>query len=373
MRPQVVHASDVSLNACWDVLVVGAGPAGSALAAACADLGLSTALVDRAPTRPWRHTYGAWAHELPSLPADAIAARATTVKAFALTEHRLDGEYVVLHNESLRRHLSRPDIEAITGRAESITPTRVVLADGRTIEAKLVVDASGPPRGRYVEQTAVGVTLPANILPAGEAIFMDWRQAGDPPTFCYALPLDDERVLVEETSLAHRPGLPFALLRERLHRRLAVHGWPLDRPEHERVRFPLNPPLPKGRLATSGAPRRPWGPRRPATAGATALTLAPKVARAIAETPGRVRGTIWSPAARMTHGLRRRGLSALLHLPPTGVPAFFELFFRLPAEKQRIYLTERENFTGTAAAMLALFRSAPPRLRSAIAFAATTR
>lgn len=352
--------------------MVGDGPAGSALAAACADLGLSTALVDRAPTRPWRHTYGAWAHELPSLPADAIAARATTVKAFALTEHRLDGEYVVLHNESLRRHLSRPDIEAITGRAESITPTRVVLADGRTIEAKLVVDASGPPRGRYVEQTAVGVTLPANILPAGEAIFMDWRQAGDPPTFCYALPLDDERVLVEETSLAHRPGLPFALLRERLHRRLAVHGWPLDRPEHERVRFPLNPPLPKGRLATFGARA---GLVHPATgySVATALTLAPKVARAIAETPGRVRGTIWSPAARMTHGLRRRGLSALLHLPPTGVPAFFELFFRLPAENQRIYLTERENFTGTAAAMLALFRSAPPRLRSAIAFAATTR
>jgi lycopene beta-cyclase len=354
-----------------DVLVVGAGPAGSALAAACADLGLSTTLVDRNPQKPWRHTYGAWAHELPPLPHDAIAARATTVKAFALTEHRLDGEYVVLHNEKLRRHLSRPDIETVTGRAESITPTTATI-NGRTITARVVVDATGPPRGRYAEQTAVGVTVPADVLDNGEAIFMDWRQAGDPPTFCYALPLDDERVLVEETSLAHLPGLSFALLRERLHQRLAVHGWPLDRPEHERVRFPLNPPLPKGPLATFGARA---GLVHPATgySVATALTLAPQVARAITETPTKVNGMIWPLAARMTHGLRRRGLSALLHLPPDRVPAFFELFFRLPAQKQRIYLSERENFTGTAAAMLALFRSAPPRLRSAIAFAATTR
>ena len=351
--------------------MVGAGPAGSALAAACADLGLRTTIVDRNPRMPWRNTYGAWAHELPALPADTIAARATTVKAFALTEHRLDGEYVVLHNENLRRHLSRPDIEVIAGRAESITPTSITL-DGRTINAGIVVDAAGPPRGRFAEQTAVGVTLPAEVLAPGEAIFMDWRQAGDPPTFCYALPLDGERVLVEETSLAHLPGLSFGLLRERLHRRLAVHGWPLDRPEHERVRFPLNPPLPRGPLVTFGARA---GLVHPASgySVATTLTLAPRVARAIAEAPARIRGTIWPVTARMTHGLRRRGLSALLHLPPDRVPAFFELFFRLPAESQRAYLSERENFTGTAAAMLALFRSASPRSRCAIAFAATTR
>ncbi|GAA3440301.1 lycopene cyclase family protein [Kutzneria kofuensis] len=355
-----------------DVLVVGAGPAGSALAAACTDLGLRTMLVDRAPHRPWRATYGSWAHELPPLPADAIAARAPTVRAHALTEHQLDGEYVVLHNENLRRHLSRPDIETVTGRAESIMPTEVRLADGRTLRAGLVVDASGSPRGRYAEQTAVGVALPADVLPPGEAIFMDWRLAGDPPTFCYALPLDGERVLVEETSLAHLPGLPFALLRERLHQRLAVHGWPLDHPEHELVRFPLNPPLPRGPLVTFGAR---GGLVHPASgySVATALTLAPIVARAIAETPTRTRGTIWSLEARMTHALRRRGLAALLRMPPARVPEFFEHFFRLTAENQRVYLTERENFTGTAAAMMALFRSAPPRLRSAIAFAATSR
>lgn len=352
--------------------MVGAGPAGSALAAACSDLGLRTMLVDRAPERPWRNTYGAWTHELPPLPADAISARAPVVRAFALTEHRLDGEYVVLHNENLRRYLSRPDIETVAGRAESITPDEVRLADGRTLRAGLVVDATGAPRGRHAEQTAVGVVLPAEALPAGEAIFMDWRRAGDPPTFGYALPLDGERVLVEETSLAHVPGLSFGLLRARLHRRLAVHGWPLDCPEHELVRFPLNPPLPRGPLVTFGARA---GLVHPASgfSVATALTLAPRVARAAAETPAAARRQVWSTEARMTHFLRLRGLSALLRLPPARVPEFFELFFRLPARNQRDYLSGRENFTATAAAMLALFRTASPRLRSAIAFAATTR
>jgi lycopene beta-cyclase len=354
-----------------DVLVVGAGPAGSALAAACSDLGLRTMLVDRAPAQPWRNTYGAWAHELPPLPADTVAARATSVRAFALTEHRLDGEYVVLHNGNLRRQLSRPDVEVVAGRAESITPTEVGLADGRTLRARLVVDATGSPRGRFAEQTAVGVVLPADALAPGEAMFMDWRLAGDPPTFCYALPLDAERVLVEETSLAHLPGLSFGLLRERLRRRLAVHGWPLDLPEHERVRFPLNPPLPRGPLLTFGARA---GLVHPASgfSVATALTLAPRLARAMADKPDRAHRAIWPIEARMTHVLRRRGLAALLRLPSARVPEFFELFFRLPTKNQRDYLTGRENFTGTAAAMLALFWSAPPRSRSAIAFAATT-
>ena len=53
-----------------DVLVVGAGPAGMALAAQCARRGLRTGLVDPAPQRPWTATYGMWADELPAgLPA----------------------------------------------------------------------------------------------------------------------------------------------------------------------------------------------------------------------------------------------------------------------------------------------------------------
>ncbi|MDQ2706969.1 MAG: lycopene cyclase family protein, partial [Actinomycetota bacterium] len=60
----------------YDVLVVGAGPAGRAVAAACAEHGLDTGLLDPAPTRPWRATYGAWSDELPAeLPLAVIASR----------------------------------------------------------------------------------------------------------------------------------------------------------------------------------------------------------------------------------------------------------------------------------------------------------
>ncbi|MGH3770268.1 MAG: lycopene cyclase family protein, partial [Pseudonocardiaceae bacterium] len=46
--------------------MAGGGPAGWAVAAACARLGLDTELVDPAPDRPWRATYGAWREELPA-------------------------------------------------------------------------------------------------------------------------------------------------------------------------------------------------------------------------------------------------------------------------------------------------------------------
>ncbi|WP_405416892.1 lycopene cyclase family protein [Pseudonocardia alni] len=49
-----------------DVLVLGGGPAGRALAAACAEAGLRTTLADPAPERAWTATYCAWPEELPA-------------------------------------------------------------------------------------------------------------------------------------------------------------------------------------------------------------------------------------------------------------------------------------------------------------------
>ena len=55
-----------------DVLVVGAGPAGRAVAVACAARGLRTAVLDPEPTRPWRSTYGLWHDTLPPELPDAV-------------------------------------------------------------------------------------------------------------------------------------------------------------------------------------------------------------------------------------------------------------------------------------------------------------
>ena len=89
-----------------DILVVGGGPAGMALAAECARLGLDTGLLDPSPDRPWTATYGMWSQELPpDLPESVVAARAAG-RVIALTEHRLGWEYAVLDVPALHRHLA---------------------------------------------------------------------------------------------------------------------------------------------------------------------------------------------------------------------------------------------------------------------------
>ena len=61
---------------------------------------------------------------------------------------------------------------------------------------------------------------------------------------------------------------------------------------------------------------------------------------------------------------RLDGLEALLRMDADQTRDFFELFFRLPADLQRAYLSGREDVRGTTAAMAALFRAAPWRLRA---------
>ena len=72
---------------------------------------------------------------------------------------------------------------------------------------------------------------------------------------------------------------------------------------------------------------------------------------------------LWPPAARAVHALRRRGLEALLRMPPEEVPAFFEVFFALPERHRWAYLTGRDDLAATVAAMNALFGRAGWGLR----------
>ena len=249
-----------------DVLVVGGGPAGLALAAATNERGLTTALLDPYPERPWSATYGTWSDELPpGLPASAVAARAAG-RAIAVTEHRLGWEYAVLDVRALRAHfLDRlGGVRVHAGRAVG-SPERgvVALADGSTLRASVVVDAGGrarpldpaPSRSTPAEQTAYGVVVDdaaaAGLVTPGDALFMDWRRThGEDgwPTFLYAIPLGEGRVLMEETSLARRPGLPVPTLRRRLRARMAHHGITVpDDAASERVSFRVDHPRHGGR------------------------------------------------------------------------------------------------------------------------------
>ncbi|MGE2836127.1 lycopene cyclase family protein [Mycobacterium sp. SMC-4] len=373
-----------------DVLVVGGGPAGMALAGACARRGLDTGLIDPAPERPWPSTYGMWSAELPDdLPESVVAARAAG-RAIAVTEHHLGWEYAVLDIPALHAHLTEglSGVRVHTGRVvDSSQRGAVTLADGSVLRARVLVDAAGrgrplaAPSSRRIpaEQTAYGLVLDADLaaplVAPGEALFMDWRaDHGETgwPTFVYVIPLGGGRVLVEETSLARRPGLPLSTLRRRLQARLAHHG--IDAPKgarSERVSFPVDQPRHRGSGVVGFGAAAPL--IHPATgfSVATSLTLAPRVAAALAahlpgdpdEALATARGVVWSPAARVVHRLRRIGLEALLRMPPSEVPGFFEQFFALPDAHRWTYLTSRDDIRANVATLAHLFRVSDGRMR----------
>ncbi|MFD2416115.1 lycopene cyclase family protein [Amycolatopsis pigmentata] len=346
-----------------DVLVAGAGPAGWALASACARLGLRTALVAPAPRERWPATYGVWRDELPDLPGYAIAAAPAATLAVGTSGHRLDREYLILDNDGLRRHLTHPAVEVLTGRAEGL-------------QARVVVNATGArARPGGAEQTAYGLVLPAEdaapLVPANTALLMDWSHPVRDPSFLYAVPRSDG-VLVEETSLARAPGLPPDILAARLRHRLSAAGIRIPAsPREELVRIPLD--APRAPAPAFGAAA---GLIHPATGYslATSLRLAPPVARALheglrdgpAEAIRAASHEIWPPAARAVHRLRLHGFRALLTMSPQTTAEFFELFFRLPAELQRAMTSGRTDLAGTVAAMTELFREAPWRVRIAL-------
>jgi lycopene beta-cyclase len=376
-----------------DVLVAGGGPAGWAVAAACAQLGLDTELVDLSPDRPWRATYGSWRGELPADVDPAVAAGGSG-EAIGTTGHRLGWEYVVMDNASLRDGFTAAPVRVVKGRVRDARPD----PDGVTVDldsgqrrAAVLLDATGAarsvlgaaPRRIAAEQTAVGVLVDADaardLVTPGSALFMDWRpHHGETgwPTFLYAVPVTSDRVLLEETSLARRPGLGLGVLRRRLHARLAHHRIAVPPGGEERVRFPVDRPLPAP--ADWRGPVVPFGAAspliHPATgySVATALRLAPRVATAVRDALQRGGSaaagaaawrTVWSPAALAVHTLRRRSLESLLRFPPDLVPEFFDVFFALPERHRWTYLTGREDVQGSAAAMGALFAASPWWLR----------
>lgn len=373
-----------------DVLVVGAGPAGMALAAACAQLGLATGVLDPGPDRPWTATYGIWSKELPSdLPGGVVAARAEG-RAIARTEHRLGWEYTVLDVPALQAHLAgrATGVRFHVGRAAgSPEPGVVALADGSELRASVVVDAGGrwrpldptPSPRKPAEQTAFGVILDAAtaapLVGAGEALFMDWRaEHGETgwPSFLYAVPLGGDQVLVEETSLARRPGLSLSTLRRRLHARLARYDMTVPKGARtERVSFRVDHPRHRGSGVLGFGAAAPL--IHPATGYslAASLRLAPRVAETLAALlPGHpdralaaAQDAVWPRAAKVVHRIRRIGLEALLQLPPSDVPGFFEQFFDLPEAHRWTYLTARDDVRGTLAAMSCLFRESNNRLR----------
>jgi lycopene beta-cyclase len=371
----------------WDVVVAGAGPAGLAVAAACATRGLRVLLV--APhLRPWQQTYGMWADELDavtaavlgSAPGPALGHRypATVVRTGA-GERDLGRGYARLHNDVvhallLDRLAGATRLGTVTAVSPDAVGRRVTLADGTTLTAGLVVDARGGGPGT-AQQRAWGERVTGDVgdlVPAGSALLMDWvalREPGapQPPAFLYGMGLDDGTTLLEATSLAGRPPVPLPHLRDRLHRLLDRTGL-RSAQDPERVAIPLDAPGRRGAGVPVGAAA---GLVHPATGYSVAASLRSGGVVADAVLAGAdeaaVRALVRGARRRATLGLLGLGREVLLGLDEEQTDTFFATFFDLPPSAWAAYLDIGSPPSAIAATMLRVSRALPPAGRRSLA------
>ncbi|GGR63732.1 putative carotenoid cyclase [Deinococcus seoulensis] len=393
-----------------DALIVGAGPAGLALAAELTARGLSVRVTDPHPHAPFPATYGAWHGDLPGWAQACAAHTWADVRVHTGPQPTpLLRPYTLLDNTALRAALlgragpgltltaARVDgAERVNGAARTdggwtVQGTR----DGQPArwEARVVIDASGHrpallrqpdrhPDGAAL-QTAFGIVATFDRPPSapGAAVWMDYRAPhgpGDTPTFLYAMHLGGDRYFVEETSLIARPAPTRQTLEARLHARLHAQGTPAREVlSEEWVSFPMNtaPPAPDGVLAFGAAAGmvHPISGFQVAGALRDAPTLADAIAGALRDGRDPTRAgwdALWPPERRAARAVHLLGVQALLNLPPRALPAFFAAFFALPPARWHAFLDPRTPPGPLARTMLRLFAHAPVHVRLPLARAA---
>lgn len=399
--------SGVPGTATWhDVIVIGAGPAALCIAAELSDRGLTPSLVSPDdPRRPWANTYGIWGPEVDDLGLSHLLSHRwrDTVSWFGSspTQHRVD--YGLLDRQALQAHwwdrcLRNGDPWQqghVLGVRHDAEGSWVMTSDGDVLRGRIVIDASGhasrcvqrPGDGPVAGQAAYGVVgrFDRPPLPEGRFVLMDFRTdhlgseaLQGPPTFLYAMDLGEGRFFLEETSLALSPPVPFDLLRDRLHRRLAHGGVALTATEHEEFcLFPMNPALPdlSQRLLAFGGSASMVHPasgylmggllrRSPALAACVASGLAE--GSAPPDLAAEAWQTLWPRERRRRHALYRFGLEKLMRFPEARLRHFFATFFDLPQEQWFGFLTDTLPLSSLLGAMLRLFVRAPGDVRQGL-------
>ena len=322
----------------YDVVVVGAGPAGLGVAARVAGQGFRVCLVDPDPEAYWPNNYGVWVDEFEAMGLEDCF------------ETVWDKASVHLDNGApprfLRRRYARVDraklkarflgqcrdlgVDFVAAKGEGVAHaggvSTVACSNGTAVGGRLVVDATGHAR-KLVEfdeafdpgyQAAYGVMIdvPRHPFPVDTMVFMDWRDDhldGSPavrernaavPTFLYVMPFSPTKIFVEETSLVARPAVGFDDLKERLAIRLRHLGVEYDPAAVEEEEYCL---IPMGGVL-------PAIPQRVLGVGGTAGMVHPSTGYMVARTLGAV-PTVADAICDQLHGGEPR-LGAVAGDPP---------------------------------------------------------
>ncbi len=382
------------------VVVVGAGPAGRVLGVLLARRGVDVVVVDPAPGKGFVNTYGVWADEVEGLEVD-LPVRCRFGEALVRLgdeEKRLKREYLRVDREAfcegLDGELGARLVEgSVVGVRRSGAEVWVELESGEEIGAVVVVDASGGKAGLCGEigvvpgvQTAFGIEARCvgDPLDGAEMVLMDYGEIegaipSPAPTFLYGMRLGEDRYFLEETVLVARPAVGVEVLAERLWARLEALGVEVvEIYEEERCWIPMGTDLPpvQGGVVAFGASA---GVIHPATGYQLARTLgmAGAVADVIAagveagesgqEIVRGVWAVVWPEEVARGRELLRFGQEVLLGLDGEGTRRFFDVFFGLPQEDWRAYLSGGASHRRVAQVMWRLFGEASMEMRWGLA------
>ncbi|XVE70630.1 hypothetical protein DITRI_Ditri10aG0086600 [Diplodiscus trichospermus] len=366
-----------------DLVVIGCGPAGLALAAESAKLGLNVGLIG--PDLPFTNNYGVWEDEFKDLGLEGCIEhvwRDTIVyldddkpimigRAYGRVSRHL------LHEELLRRCLES-GVKYLSSKVETIIEATeghslVACEHSLVVPCRLATVASGAASGKLLQyevggprvsvQTAYGIEVEVENNPYDPSlmVFMDYRDYAKQevpcleaqyPTFLYAMPLSSTRVFFEETCLASKDAMPFDLLKKKLMSRLETMGIRILKVyEEEWSYIPVGGSLPnteQKNLAFGAAASM----VHPATGYSVVRSLseAPNYASVIANilnknhykgmlTSERNNGyismqawnTLWPQERKRQRSFFLFGLALILQLDIEGIRTFFHTFFRLPS------------------------------------------
>ena len=380
----------------YDVLIIGAGPAGRALAFEFATLEHSVIIVDPNPMEQWKSTYGTWLDDLDNRD-DANELRSCfqrtwpQVRVVGKREHQLSRPYGIFDNGLLQKYLTHDAVSYYKGDVVRVQQSddnclQVHLSTNEQFEAGAVFDCGGTQSSLLLRdnrnvggfQSAYGVRTEAvGAVKAGSFTLMDWSTpvgaGANPATFLYAFDLGNGTAMVEETSLVERDAVSDAVLRQRLEQRLG-RDFSQATQEVEHVRIAMGGSLPSrlGHVVGFGAAA---GFIHPVTGYSVAASLraAPRVARAVSDALVRAESAdevarvgwnaVWPTSFLRTRVLHDFGLAALSRLTTADIQVFFDNFFSLPQSHWSGYLRIDTKARLIAQHMTRLFFNVPLRIK----------